>query len=156
MISHETCLGVAAGGLLLAVLVVPPASTGPRTAATVRHAAAQDVSPPLAALLPGPCGDETTPDEPGPVDTEGEDDPPTRPTPASAFHPARYFDIDRDRSGPGQLAGLLSLPVADVFPIRYDLSGVAVGHPEVVRGSIDAEPSVRLTHSERMALILGR
>jgi hypothetical protein len=71
------------------------------------------------------------------------------------FHLARYFDLDRDRAGPGQLAELLSLPVANVFPIGYDLSGLAVGHPEVVRGSIDAEPEVRLTDAERMALILG-
>jgi hypothetical protein len=72
------------------------------------------------------------------------------------FHLARYFDPDRHERGPAQLAAFLGLPVADVFPVRYDLSGVAVGHPEVVRGTIDAEPAVRLTPSERLALVLGR
>ena len=60
---------VAVGGLLLAVLVGTPAPTEPRAAGatTVRHAAAQDVSPPLAALLTGQRGHEPTPPGPGPV-----------------------------------------------------------------------------------------
>jgi hypothetical protein len=69
------------------------------------------------------------------------------------FHLARYFDIDRERRGPEQFAEFLSLPVGEVFPVRYDLSDIAVGHPEVVRGRIDAEPEVRLSSSQRMALI---
>jgi hypothetical protein len=72
------------------------------------------------------------------------------------FHLARYFDPYRDRSGPRQLAELLGLAVADLFPIRYDLSGVAVGHPESVQGRFEAEPAVRLTRTERIALALGR
>jgi hypothetical protein len=71
------------------------------------------------------------------------------------FHLARYFDPDRDQRGPEQLAELLGLTVAGVFPIRYDLSGVAVGHHGVVRGGIEAEPELRLTFSERIALALG-
>jgi hypothetical protein len=72
------------------------------------------------------------------------------------FHLARYFDYDRDQHGPAKLAAFLGLSIAEVFPVRYDLSGIAVGHPKVVRGCIDAEPAVRLTASQRMALILGQ
>lgn len=74
----------------------------------------------------------------------------------SWFHIARYFDIDRERRGPEQLAEGLGLPVSEVFPLRYDLAGVAKGHADVVRGQIDAEPAVRLSDAERMALIFGR
>jgi hypothetical protein len=74
----------------------------------------------------------------------------------SWFHLARYFDIDRERRGPIQLAEHLGLPVGEVFPVWYDLSGVAEGHPDVVRGRIDAEPAARLTEAERMALLFGR
>jgi hypothetical protein len=58
------------------------------------------------------------------------------------FHLARYFDPDRDQRGPAQLAEFLGLSIAEVFPIPYDLSEIADGHPEVVRGCIDAEPAV--------------
>jgi hypothetical protein len=57
--------------------------------------------------------------------------------------------------GPAQLAAILGLPVEDIFPVHYDLSKVAVGHPAVVRGRIDAEPTLRLTEAQRMALIFG-
>jgi hypothetical protein len=73
----------------------------------------------------------------------------------SWFHLARYFDPDRDQCGPAQLAAILGLPVEDIFPVHYDLSKVAVGHPAVVRGRIDAEPTLRLTEAQRMALIFG-
>jgi hypothetical protein len=69
------------------------------------------------------------------------------------FHLARYFDFDWDECGSDRLAASLGLPTAEVFPIRYDLSGLAVGHPEVIEGRIDAEPEVRLTKNQRMALI---
>jgi hypothetical protein len=72
------------------------------------------------------------------------------------FHLARYFDIDRERRGPEQLAEFLRLPADHVFPVRYDLSGIVIGHPKVVRGQIDAEPEVRLSDSQRMALIFGQ
>ncbi len=70
------------------------------------------------------------------------------------FHLARYFDIDRERRRPEHFAEFLSLRVGEVFPVRYDLSGIVVGHPEVVQGRIDVEPEVRLSSSQRMALIL--
>jgi hypothetical protein len=74
----------------------------------------------------------------------------------SWFHLARYFDYDWDRRGPTQLAEFLGLTVAEVFPIWYDLSKVALGHPEVLRSRIEAEPAERLTAPQRMALIFGQ
>lgn len=74
----------------------------------------------------------------------------------SWFHLARYFDIDHKRRGPKQLAERLGLPVDVVFPLRYDLSGVAEGHPEVVKGQIEMEPAQRLTFDERLALTFAR
>ena len=71
------------------------------------------------------------------------------------FHLARYFDVDFERRGPEHLAEHLGLPVGEVFPLQYDLAGVAAGHPEVVEGRIEAEPAERLTDAERMALIFG-
>lgn len=72
------------------------------------------------------------------------------------FHCPRYFDPGYERGGPQRLAEFLGLPYNEVFPILYDLSGVAVGHPEVVRGRIDAEPEVWLTEDERMDLTFER
>ena len=71
------------------------------------------------------------------------------------FHLARYHDADFDRRGPAQLAARFDLPVAEVFPIRYDISAAAVGVPEVVRGLILAEPAERLTDAERLDWIIA-
>src|SRR5262249_1863196 len=72
----------------------------------------------------------------------------------SWFQLMRYFDPGYDRHGPDQLAQFLGLSRDEVFPIRYDISGVALGHPEVVKGTIGDEPDVRLTDAERMEMIL--
>ena len=72
------------------------------------------------------------------------------------FHLARYFDVDYDEAGPSALAEFLGLSVTDVFPLRYDISAITVGLPEVMRGSIPAEPLARLTREERFDLIFGR
>ena len=73
----------------------------------------------------------------------------------SWFQLDRYFDPGYERHGPEQLAHFLGAPHDEVFPILYDISGVAVGHPEVVRGKITAEPEVRLTDDERMELVFA-
>lgn len=69
------------------------------------------------------------------------------------FHLARYFDIDREGREPADLARFLGLSLEDVFPISYDLTGIAVGLPEVVQGTISAEPEERLRDQERMAMV---
>lgn len=68
------------------------------------------------------------------------------------FHLVRYFDAARDRYGPAGLAAFLGLAVEEVFPISYDISAVARGLPEVVRGKIPAEPEERLSEDELMRL----
>lgn len=70
------------------------------------------------------------------------------------FHLARYFDVGYSERSPLVLANALGLPVEDVFPISYDLTGIAVGLPEVVRGEITAEPKERLTREELIKLAL--
>jgi len=71
----------------------------------------------------------------------------------SVFHLARYHDIDRESSGPSALADFLGLDVDQVFPISYDISEVAVGLPEVVRGEVPAEPREQLNDDERRKLM---
>jgi hypothetical protein len=74
----------------------------------------------------------------------------------SWFHLERYFDPAYEQSGPHQLAEFLGVPFDEVFPIQYDISAVAVGHPKVLRGQINAEPEVRLSNNERLDLIFER
>lgn len=70
------------------------------------------------------------------------------------FPLARYFDPGYETYGPDALAGELGLHKEEVFPIRYDISSVAIGTEDVVRGEIPAEPVQRLSKEERMDLIL--
>jgi len=70
------------------------------------------------------------------------------------FELARYFDVDYQRRGPDQLASFLGLPAEAVFPIVYDISDVAIGHPHVVRGTILREPEERLSEEELIELTL--
>jgi hypothetical protein len=68
------------------------------------------------------------------------------------FHLARYHDFDVAERGPVALARRLGLQLSDVFPIKYDLSQVAMGDPDVVRGAVLAEPSERLSRAQLVAL----
>jgi hypothetical protein len=68
------------------------------------------------------------------------------------FHLARYHDFDVEERGAVALARRLGMPLSDVFPITYDLSQIAIGDPGVVRGTVLAEPSERLSRSELIAL----
>ena len=70
------------------------------------------------------------------------------------FHLARYFDPDWERRGPTALAAALGRSVREIFPIRYDLTAIAIGDRRVVVGEIPAEPAERIDHEERMRLIL--
>jgi hypothetical protein len=70
------------------------------------------------------------------------------------FHLARYHDTDYTERGPEAFAAFLGWPVAEVFPLAYDLSAVAQGVPEVVRGTIYREPRRRLSEEELIALSL--
>jgi hypothetical protein len=70
------------------------------------------------------------------------------------LHLARYFDVDYAQNGPVGLASRLGLPVAEIFPISYDISHHAKGPHAVVRGIIKSEPARRLTEHERMSLLI--
>lgn len=69
---------------------------------------------------------------------------------------ARYFDVDYARRGPEAISRILGLPVAEIFPIHYDISEHATGLMAVLRSTVEAEPQRRLTESERMELILQK
>ena len=68
------------------------------------------------------------------------------------FHLARYHDLDATKRGPSALAAFLGYPLDALFPITYDISSVVAGPSTALRGSISAEPRVRLTRSEIIAL----
>ena len=70
------------------------------------------------------------------------------------FHLSDYFCADYEKNGPRSLAELFGLQVEEVFPIRYDISSLAVGPEDVVKGEIPAEPDVRLTSEQRIRLIV--
>jgi hypothetical protein len=68
------------------------------------------------------------------------------------FHLARYHDFDVEERGPAALASRLGMPLSEVFPIQYDLSQVAVGDADVVRGTVPTEPAERLSRAELISL----
>jgi hypothetical protein len=67
---------------------------------------------------------------------------------------ARYHDVDREERSPERLAAFLGLSVDEVFPITYDISAVASGLPDSVRGVISAEPKERLNRDQLINLAL--
>ena len=48
----------------------------------------------------------------------------------------------------------LSLSMSSIFPIRYDLSELAIGHPEVIRGTIDASYPEEMDRAARIKFIM--
>ncbi len=70
------------------------------------------------------------------------------------FWLARYWDADAERNGPTALAKFLGLPVDEVFPIQYDLTGTVTGSPAVVSGQINREPTERLSQDEIIKIIV--
>ncbi|MCL6592091.1 MAG: hypothetical protein K6U80_19360 [Firmicutes bacterium] len=72
------------------------------------------------------------------------------------FHLARYHDFDYQKNGPEALAKFLSLEVDDVFPISYDISKLAQGKNEVLKGTIPKAPLKILSKEERRNLIFGK
>lgn len=72
-----------------------------------------------------------------------------------SFDLARYHDAHHERLGPLVLAHFLGLRVSEVFPIEYDISAVATGAAESLRGVIRQQPRVRLSGDELIALALG-
>ena len=71
------------------------------------------------------------------------------------FDLARYHDVDASRRSPEALAAFLGLHVEEVFPIEYDISGLALADPGVAQGVVAVRPSVRLTNDELIALAIS-
>lgn len=71
------------------------------------------------------------------------------------FFLARYHDIAIETHGPDQLSRFLQLSEDDIFPIAYDISDVAIGHPDSLRGTIPIVPRRKLTRAEIMDLVIG-
>ena len=68
------------------------------------------------------------------------------------LHLPRYYDPDWSTSGPSTFAERLGLTIADVFPISYDVRQLVRGAPQGLVGVIHAEPRIRLTRAQRIAL----
>jgi hypothetical protein len=66
----------------------------------------------------------------------------------SIEHLARSHDADFSRRGPSWFAMRLGKTEAEVFPLNYDLSNIAVGANDCVRGSIPREPEIKLSDNE--------
>ncbi len=72
------------------------------------------------------------------------------------YHLARYHDFDVAKRGPATLAKKFGKKEDDMFPIAYDLSDIAAGSEECIRGTILKEPMQRLTRGEIIQLALRR
>lgn len=68
------------------------------------------------------------------------------------FDLARYHDVDSMDRGPAALARFLHSSVDSVFPIRYDISNVAIGSADSIRAAIPAVPNSRLSEDELIQL----
>lgn len=71
------------------------------------------------------------------------------------FHLAKYFQLWYDSEGPDALAAFLKKKRKDVFPISYDLSHLAVGPADVVRGVFEAEISDPIPRDQLMKILVG-
>ena len=75
------------------------------------------------------------------------------------FHGKRAFYFSHadypviKKTGAAALSRFLSLQEEEIFPLTYDLTGIAVGLDEVVRGTVHARPPEELNEAQRMALI---
>lgn len=70
----------------------------------------------------------------------------------SIEHLARYHDHDVAEHGPAWLAKILRKKETEVFPIFYDVSAIAKGDQDCVRGFISREPKQKLSRSEIIQL----
>jgi hypothetical protein len=71
------------------------------------------------------------------------------------FHLAKYFQLWYGSEGPAALAAFLKKKREEVFPISYDLSDVAVGPSDVVRGVFEAEISDPMSRDQLMKILVG-
>ena len=75
--------------------------------------------------------------------------------PSGQFHLSRYHHPEIEQRGAQPMAAALGLSLGDVFPIRYDLTGIVEGPPQIVMGCIEEPPQSGLSEDELMKLILA-
>lgn len=68
------------------------------------------------------------------------------------LHLARYFDVTYHQDGPEALASALGMQLDEVFPIAYDISGLAIGPENILIDSIPAVLEMQLSREELRAL----
>lgn len=71
------------------------------------------------------------------------------------FHLAKYFQLWYDYEGPDALSAFLKKKREEIFPISYDLSQLAVGPADVVRGTFEAEISNPIPRDQLMKFLVG-
>ena len=71
------------------------------------------------------------------------------------FRLAKYFQLWYDSEGPDALAAFLKKKRKEVFPISYDISQLAVGPADVVRGTFEAEISDPIPRDHLMRILVG-
>lgn len=67
-------------------------------------------------------------------------------------HLSRYHDFDFAERGPAWLAKKLGKKVEEVFPIFYDVSAIASGSADCLRGFMSVEPKKKLSRREIIQL----
>jgi hypothetical protein len=70
------------------------------------------------------------------------------------FELARYHDSDYEKRSHAKLAQFLGLSMDEVYPITYDIAGIATGLSEVIRGVLLPEPRERLSLEQLTKLAL--
>lgn len=64
----------------------------------------------------------------------------------------RYFDVAYSIFGPKALCKELGMSIDEVFPIKYDITNLAIGAKDALKNVITSEPERILTDKERSKL----
>ena len=70
------------------------------------------------------------------------------------FSLARYHDVNVKKQGPEGLAAFIGMPIANIFPIEYDLRDALKSDSLSLVGVIREEPPSRFSQSELISLAL--
>lgn len=70
------------------------------------------------------------------------------------FHLAHYFQFWYETQGPDALAAFLGKKRDQVFPISYDISHLAIGPHDVIRGVFEAAISNPIPQDKLMTLLV--
>ena len=70
------------------------------------------------------------------------------------FFLARYHDYDYNEHGPANLSEWLGKSLDQVFPITFDIQNLFIGKSAALKGTIEKEPSERLSRAEIIAMAI--